>query len=576
MNLWDTAQLGAQFARAGLAWWRRDTAYPSPVPHNPRFASPRDAVRLIRDGDVLAVSGLGAHQRAAILYWAIGERFDATGHPADLTVMNLGGHGGRGFVPGTIEELARPGLCTRLISSHFETMPAFLDLAAAGECTVHCVPLGVLALLYDALARGRDTLLSTAGVGTFLDPRAGRGSPLADGTDEQLVTPAGTRLRYRIPKPDVVIFNLPAADRRGNLYATHAAMIGDSVELARAARRTGGRVIANVGRLDEPGSAPVLLPADLVDAVVYHPDTEQTGAVFHRAPWLGITPDSDAPIERGLERVRFVNSLAPTIPRRSAADRVLGRLGAATLLANVPAGAPVSIGTGLPEEVSAAVYAHGLLDRVTFLVESGTVGGLPVPGVYFGAALSPQRIVSPATLFKGCARRLDAACLGALQVDGDGNVNVSKRGDGLGHYVGPGGFIDFTEAARTIIFVTSWMHRGEVAVDDGRIRIVRRGRPKFVEHVDEVTFNGPRALRAGKRVWYLTHVGVFRLTTRGVALAAVMPGIDVRRDVLSVARMRIVLPRSGRVPRLPRALVTGDALPVGRAWPAALSVRAAR
>ena len=74
MNLWDKAQLGAQFARAGLAWWRRDTAYPSPVPHNRRFKSPRDAVRLIRDGDVLAVSGLGAHQRAAILYWAIGEQ----------------------------------------------------------------------------------------------------------------------------------------------------------------------------------------------------------------------------------------------------------------------------------------------------------------------------------------------------------------------------------------------------------------------------------------------------------------------------------------------------------------------
>jgi propionate CoA-transferase len=576
MNFWDKAQLGAQFARAGLAWWRRDTAYPSPVPHNPTFKTPRDALRLIRDGDVLAVSGLGAHQRAAILYWAIGERFDATGHPADLTVINLGGHGGRGVAPGTIEELARPGLCTRLISSHFETMPAFLDLAATGDCTIHCVPLGVIALLYDALARGRDTVLTTTGVGTFLDPRGGRGTPLADGTDEQLVTRVGTRLRYRIPKPDVVIFNLPAADRRGNLYATHAAMIGDSAELARAARRNGGRVIANVGRIDEPGAAPIFLPADLVDAVVFHPDTEQTGAVFHRAPWLDVTPDSEAPIERGLERVRFVNSLIPTIPRRSAADLALGRLGAATLLANVPAGASVSIGTGLPEEVSAAAHAHGLLDRVTFLVESGTIGGLPVPGAYFGAALHPQRIVSPAELFKCCARRLDATCLGALQVDGDGNVNVSKRGEGLGHYVGPGGFIDFTEAARTIIFVTSWMHRGEVAVENGRIRIVRRGAPKFVEHVDEVTFNGPRALTAGKRVWYVTHVGLFRLTARGVELAAVMPGIDVRRDILRGARMPIVLPRSGRVPRLPRGLVTGDALPLGRAWPASLSARAAR
>ena len=99
------------------------------------------------------------------------------------------------------------------------------------------------------------------------------------------------------------------------------------------------------------------------------------------------------------------------------------------------------------------------------------------------------------------------------------------------------------------------MVRGELAIEDGRLRIARAGAPKFVERVDEVTFDGARALAAGKRVFYATHVGLFRLTRRGVELAAVMPGIDVRRDILRVAPMRIVRPRSGRVPLLPAALL---------------------
>jgi acyl CoA:acetate/3-ketoacid CoA transferase len=40
-------------------------------------------------------------------------------------------------------------------------------------------------------------------------------------------------------------------------------------------------------------------------------------------------------------------------------------------------------------------------------------------------------------------------------------------------------------------------------------------------------------------------------------LASVMPGIDVRRDVLDVASMRILIPER-TVPVVPPAVVTGD------------------
>src|SRR5262249_33609089 len=235
------------------------------------------------------------------------------------------------------------------------------------------------------------------------------------------------------------------------------------------------------------------------------PDTEQAGGVFHRAHWPVLTTESDVSIAEGLAHVQLVNRVAGVTARRTPADQAVARLAAATLLANVRKGDYVNIGVGMPEEVARAVYEAGRLDEVTFVVESGVLGGLPASGLYFGAALCPERIMSSAEMFAVCYERLAATCLGALQVDSRGNVNASRRGEGVHNYVGPGGFIDLTAAARTIVFVSAWTAHGEVAVDGAALRIVKRGTPKFVDRVDEITFNGPRALAAGKRVFYATH-----------------------------------------------------------------------
>jgi len=216
----------------------------------------------------------------------------------------------------------------------------------------------------------------------------------------------------------------------------------------------------------------------------------------------------------------------------------------------------------MPEEVARVVYDAGRLADVCFAVESGAIGGLPAPGLFFGAALRPRRIVSSAALFARCARQLAATCVGALQVDSAGNVNVSRRGPGARGFVGPGGFIDLTTAARTIVFVCAWKAHGDTVLDARGMQIGGAGTAKFVDRVDEVTFNGARALAAGQRVFYATHVGLFRLTRRGMKLVRRMPGIDVRRDVLAQTAMRIVLPRRP-VPALSPALVLA---PVGPAW----------
>jgi propionate CoA-transferase len=570
MSFVEEGRVLLRLARWGLAMARHDARFPSPVPDNPKFMSPRAAVGLIRDGSVVAASGLGTHHRASILYWAIRETFAQTGRPRGLTVMNIGGHGGRGILPGTLDELARPGLCGRFVTSHFETFHEFLQLGAAGQCELQCLPLGVIALLFDALGRGKSSIVTDTGIGTFIDPRIGRGSPVAKRRFEQLVSVAGKRLRYRLPRIDVALFNLPAADRRGNVYAKNSAMIGDSYEIARAAKRNGGLVIANVGVLVDQGYDRVFLPAKMVDAIVYYPDTEQTLGFFHRDPWLAITPRGAPGIEAALEHARWTRrwgELLGAFPRRSAVDEAVVRLAAVTLRGQVARGADVVLGTGMPEDVGGVLFEHGGLNDLTLLIESGTVGGLPAPGAYFGAAFSPRAIVSTAQLFKRCYRKLDAACLGALEVDAQGNVNVSKRGPDVEKYLGPGGFIDFTAAAQTVIFVCGWMRGGTMEVEDGAVHLRKRGESKFVRRVLEVTFNGPRSLRAGKKIFYATPVGLFRLTRRGLELSNVFPGIDVRRDVLDVSPAKIVLPPSGRVPILPSSIVTGEGFDLAAGYP---------
>jgi propionate CoA-transferase len=217
----------------------------------------------------------------------------------------------------------------------------------------------------------------------------------------------------------------------------------------------------------------------------------------------------------------------------------------------------VNIGVGHPEEVCRVIYEGGLFDDVEFCSETGVVGGLPAPGVYFGSAINPRRIGTSAELFHEMDERLGVTIAGILQVDEHGNVNVSRRGPRLTDYVGPGGLPDLCRAAKKILFIGSWMTGARVAVRGDRIQLTRGGAPKFVRQVDEVTFSGPEALKRGKQVYYVTHVGCFHLTSRGMELVAVMHGVDVRRDILNVSPMAIVIPEGDGPRVLDSSLVSG-------------------
>jgi len=145
-----------------------------------------------------------------------------------------------------------------------------------------------------------------------------------------------------------------------------------------------------------------------------------------------------------------------------------------------------------------------------------------------------------------------------LQIDSDGNVNVSKRGEGAINYVGPGGFIDLVTNAKSLLFCSAWGDHAAFEMQGDKVAVLNPGKPKFIDKVDEITFNGQEALKEGKQVFYVTHVGAFRLTERGMELMYVVPGVDVQKDILDVCPMKIVLPENGAPAVVAPEIVTGQ------------------
>jgi len=552
----ERMKLLAHIVRWRLTWSRHDATYRPAELASPKFVSAQQAAARIADKATVLSCGMAGNARCSIFFWAIRERFLRENHPRGLTWVNVGAQGGRGKVPGTVEELALVGLIQRYITGHLETAKALLRLADAGQVELYTLPQGQMAQLLAGQGRGETSQRATVGLGTFLDPRRGRGSAVTPDATNDYISADGDALLYRLPLIEVCLFNAPYADSEGNIYFRDAATITENVQGAAAARRNGGQVMAAVSSIVPKDEGTISLRADQVDCIVVNPHNEQTGSVPQRRFWPMFTVGAQADEADAVERLKFANKVLRITPVRSAADDALARLAAALFVRVVPPGGIANVGVGFPEEVARVIIGQGLGHRYTFTTETGVYGGLPAPGIFFGAAINPTRMEPSSWMFDLYAERLAVAVLGFLQVDAAGNVNVSKRGPRMMDYVGPGGFPDIAAGAKTVIFVGSWMADAQFTVDKGAMQIKQRGKPKFVGAVDEITLSGAEALRQGKQIYFVTQVGVMQLTAQGLTLIEVMPGIDIPRDILSNQAPRIVLPQGG-APVADARVVTG-------------------
>jgi acyl CoA:acetate/3-ketoacid CoA transferase len=280
-------------------------------------------------------------------------------------------------------------------------------------------------------------------------------------------------------------------------------------------------VIAQVKRLAAAGSLraqDVRVPGVLVDYVVVAPEQMQTTETLYDPAISGevrVPPTSFEPVPWGPDKV---------IARRSALE--------------LRPGDAVNLGFGISALVPRILLEEGLHGAVTWVIEQGAVGGVPLLGFQFGFAANAQAIVASPdqfTYFQGGG--FDRSLLSFMQVDADGSVNVSRLAERPQVTAGIGGFIDITARARHLVF-SGYFTAGGLKLDlsDGGLRIAQEGRArKFVYAVEQVTFSGRRAHAEGQRVTYVTERCVLRLEPEGLTVVEVAPGIDLEHDVLAQA-----------------------------------------
>jgi len=567
MNIIDKISIIIHILRWRFTWNRKNLNYRKKGLTNPKFITGTEFGAMIKDGMTIFSAGMAGNHRCSVFSWSIKDSYLKTGHPKGLTWIAPGAQGSRELVPGSLDELAIPGVITKMISGHYNTLRGIPRMARGKHLEMHVLPLGIIALILEAQGHNQMTLTSETGVGTFLDPDVGKGSYVCGfPPTENFVEKVEGKLRYHLPSPDFALFVAPYADEEGNIYFTNGCTYTESYEGSFASKNNGGKVVVSVSAIIPKNEKEIYLPAEMVDYIIIHPYNEQTGSVPQSRYWECLTVGSQKDIDISVGKLTYLNHFVKVTPIRVPAEEAVARAAAKLFMNMVKKGEWINIGTGLPEEVSRMVYEGGIYKDITFFTETGVIGGLPAPGSFFGAAVNPVQIMKEAEMFHYIYSKTElTTILGMIEADSEGNVNVSKRGEDPGLYVGVGGFCDITYSAKNIIFIGSWMQKAKFDISKGKMEMIRPGEFKFVDKVSEITFNGKEGLKKGKNIYYATNVGIFRLTEKGMCLIQVMPGIDIQKDILDTCPMRVVLPDDNKVEVISEEVVSGKGFSLQ--WP---------
>ena len=489
------------------------------------------AAALIRSGDVVSVSassGLGCPDK---VLQALGERFVQEGQPRDLTTLHPIAAGDMYGIKG-IDHIAKPGLLSRVLAGSYPSgpsslaMPAIWKMIVDNQVEAYNVPSGILFDMHRDAAARRPGVLTKVGIGTFVDPALQGCAMNAAAAEHPVVRrerfDGEDWLYFPAIVPNVAIIRATTADERGNLTYEHEGALLGGLDQALAARNNGGIVIAQVKRVVKEGSLrphDVHVPCNLVDYVVVDPAQMQTT----QTPY---DPAISGEIQQPLATFEF-QAWGP--------EKVIARR-AALELAH---GSAVNLGFGISANVPRILLEEGLHGEVTWVIEQGAVGGMPLLGFAFGCSSNADAILASSqqfTYFQGGG--FDVTLLSFMQVDADGSVNVSKLGAKPYLTAGCGGFVDITAHARRIVFSGFFTAGAQLEVGDGKLTIVKEGRTrKFVKTAEHITFSGRIGRERGQHVTYVTERCVIELRDNGLVVTEIAPGIDLQRDVIDQAEI---------------------------------------
>jgi propionate CoA-transferase len=492
-----------------------------------KVMTPEEAVKLINNGDVVSICGIVGGLVPEKTLAALEKRFLDSGEPRDLTVVFPVAVGDVFGTAGT-DHLAHEGMLKRVIGGSYVTAPALspppkiYEMVYANKVEAYNLPMGVLMHLHREMAAKRPGLITGVGLRSFVDPRL-NGAKMNEITKEDLVeviTIQGKEyLFYKTFPIHAAIIRGTTADEDGNITMEHEHSFSITLYQAMAARNNGGKVIAQVKRMAARGSLKaqmVRVPGILIDAIVI--DEEQTQAT-------GIRYDPSASGEVRKPWGRFE-------PTPMGTEKVLAR----RALMELRKGYVVNLGFGIPSLISQIALEEELIDQITYTVEHGAIGGVPLSGLQFGGAFNPQAIIDSAAQFDFLGGGgIHAACMAFAEVDAKGNVNVSRLRNMPHVLAGVGGFIDIVQNVKKIVYLGTLTTGGaKVSVENGKLKILQEGRVvKFIPEVQHLTFDGRLALEKGQEVTYITERAVFKLEKEGLVLTEIAPGVDLQRNVVS-------------------------------------------
>lgn len=498
-----------------------------------RIITAAEAASLVRDGCTLTTTGFNGFGCPEDLMISLADHYDNTGHPLDLTLVKCTSQGdGKGRGVSRLAE--KKGMFKELILTHMGYDPGLRKLVQEEAVTCYMLPLGNMMSLFRAIAGGLPGAIATTGLGTFADPRCGGGKANQKTKDAgkevvSLIELGGKECLFYPSFPiDVCFIRATYGDEAGNLSIRGEAMNIEQFEVASAVHNSGGIVIAQVDKIVKRGSIPakeVFIHGFMVDYLV-EGRPEYSMQSFET--------DLFRPEIAGLAEVPAVGFDALAMgPRKICCRRAAMELKPHSL---------INLGIGMPGGIGSVAEEEGLTDLFTLSMECGPLGGIPLGGIDFGAAVNPEamyRMADILQLYDGGA--LDMAVLGFAEVDRFGNVNAHSF---HGRTVGPGGFVDITQNVKKLCFIgTFTAGKQEVALKDGGLVIHAQGpQKKFLQDVEAITFSGKEALQRGQEVLYITERAVFRLEGEGLTLIELAQGVDLERDVLAQMEFAPVVP----------------------------------
>lgn len=490
-----------------------------------------EAVRHIRNGATLATGGFIGIGFAEGLAIALEQRFlgqdplSPAGSPNGLTLVYAGGQGDgkdRG-----LNHLAHTGLLQCVMGGHWGLAPKLQQLALDNQIEAYNLPQGVISQLFRDIAAHRPGLITKVGLGTFVDPRQGGGRVNACSRREwvELLNLDGEEfLLYKSFPIDVCFLRGTTADEHGNISMEHEALTLDSLAIAMATYNSGGTVIVQVERLAKAGSLSsrqVRIPGILVDYVVLA-DTPEHHMQTFAEPYSAVFSGE-------LQAPPFAWQVTPLSARKIIARRAALELRAHDI---------VNLGVGIPECLATIAAEENLVDLMTLTAEPGVVGGLPASGLNFGASNNAEAILDQPYQFDFYdGGGLDIAFLGLAQADAHGHVDVSQFN---AHLAGAGGFINISQNTQRVVFMgTFGAGHLDAHVLNGKLSIACEAETKkFVNAVEQITFNGTDAFARKQSVVYVTERCVFRLTATGPELIEIAPGINLEVDILPLMDFR--------------------------------------